>query len=76
MRQFWTRTRPGLMALLFPLLVCACSRELDPKDRLGTPAPPGVIGQNDPRWKGIPEESGDEKGGILSKKVYRKPDKN
>ena len=71
MHRFWRFARLGPVAVVFPLLVCSCDKE--PPRKLGEP-PPGAIGQNDPRWKGIPEEVGNEKG-IFSKKIYRKPEK-
>src|SRR5262249_48905798 len=71
MHRFWNFARLGLPAILLPLCICSCSEE--PPRKLGDP-PPGAIGQNDPRWRGIPDEVGNEKG-IFHKKIYRKPDK-
>jgi hypothetical protein len=71
MQRLWMSVRLVLLAMVFPLLVCSCGKE-EPK-KLGE-SPPGHIGQNDPRWKGIPEETGDARG-IYSKKTWVKPNK-
>jgi hypothetical protein len=69
MRQLWLRTGTGLMALVLPLFVLACGKE-EPRRNPADLDPPGVITHKDPRWKGIPEEVGDEKGGQFNKKIY------
>ena len=60
----------GCLAVMVPILASACSEK--PQRTGGDASPPGAIGQKDPRWKGIPEEEGDERG-IMRKKVYVKP---
>lgn len=72
MSLFFSIRRFGCIAPLFVLFACSCSKQPDVSARLGG-SPPGAIGQNDPRWKGIPEEYGDERGAIFSKKKYVKP---
>ena len=72
MHRFCRHACLGLATVGVALFVGACSKETSRKD-MGAP-PPGAIGQNDPRWRGIPEETGDEKG-IMTKKVFVKPNK-
>jgi hypothetical protein len=57
------------MVVLLTLFIFACGRE-EPRRNPADLDPPGVITHKDPRWKGIPEEVGDEKGATFSKKVY------
>jgi hypothetical protein len=70
--RFLLRARPGLAVIVFPVFVCSCSKERPAPVKHD--APPGVIGQKDPRWKGIPEEVSDGKGSY-TKKIYHKPGK-
>jgi hypothetical protein len=71
LHRFGIRVRLGLAVFVFPLFLCSCSEKPAPVKH---DAPPGLIGQNDPRWKGIPEEVSDGKGSYI-KKIYRKPGK-
>ncbi len=73
MSQLLGKARAGTAAVVFSILACSCRKEPDVSERLGGPPPAGAIGQKDPRWKGIPEEYGDEKGAIFSKKKYSRP---
>jgi hypothetical protein len=58
------------MVVLLTLFVSACGWEEPPRRNPADLDPPGVITHKDPRWRGIPEEVGDEKGAIFSKKIY------
>ena len=68
MQRFLTRVCLGAATVAVPLSMCSCRDE--PERKLGD-APPGAIGMNDPRWKGVPEEVGNERG-MMNKKIYRK----
>jgi hypothetical protein len=68
MRQLWLRMGTRLLAVVLPILVCACGKE-EPRRNPADLDPPGVITSKDARWKGIPEESGDGKG-QFNKKTY------
>ena len=68
-RQVWLRRGTGLLAGVLALFVGACGQE-EPRRNPADLDPPGVITHKDPRWKGIPEEIGDEKGAMFSKKIY------
>ena len=69
MHRFWVFARLGLLAVLFALAVCSCSKQ-EPRSGMGEP-PPGNAGQNHPRFKGIPEEISDGHGGY-NKKIWHK----
>jgi hypothetical protein len=71
MRRLWLRAGVGLLAATLPVFVCGCGKQEPPRK---VEHPTGVIDERDPRWKGIPEEIGDERG-IMTKKIYPKDKK-